>query len=209
MYDCLPSGEEPGLEPVELPLLFLLLSLLTDRLERSFFCMRWDTGGGCFLVSGKEAEGAGGCVNTCVVRWPLLRHGCRPLCSCLGSSSQGSPVGWGWTVHTRIKNSRENCFYELSIISELSARLMNWSIIQAHHCWDEFEYHLQCFWVLLKAGLSSLRLYIAVCYCFCGKPPGIAFLLALTLFSSTQVGSGSSKKVPCFVNLTELIWNIN
>lgn len=48
------SGRGGLWEPVELPLLRRLLSLLTDRLERSFFCIFWDTefevGRGCSVM---------------------------------------------------------------------------------------------------------------------------------------------------------------
>lgn len=45
-----PSGKGAFCEPVELPLLRLLLSLLTDKLDLSFLCILCDTGvEGCFL----------------------------------------------------------------------------------------------------------------------------------------------------------------
>lgn len=111
----LPSGEEPGLcEPTELPLLLLLLSLLTDRLERSFFCMRWETGDGCFLFSGGEGATtavAAGCVPPWGILWPLLSPAWTPLCSLAASPSLGccrDTVGWGsgwgwaeWRDHWR------------------------------------------------------------------------------------------------------------
>lgn len=44
------SGKGGFCDPVELPLLRRLLSLLTDRLDLSFLCIRCDTGvDGCFL----------------------------------------------------------------------------------------------------------------------------------------------------------------
>jgi len=45
-----PSGKGAFCDPVELPLLRLLLSLLTDKLDLSFLCILCDTGvDGCFL----------------------------------------------------------------------------------------------------------------------------------------------------------------
>lgn len=90
----IPSGVEPGLwEPIELPLLFLLLSLLTDRLERSFLCTRCETGNECFL--GSEA---GGSVTPRGVLCPLLSAVCRPFC-CLAESPSlaccRDAVSWG------------------------------------------------------------------------------------------------------------------
>lgn len=45
-----PSGKGGFCDPVELPLLRLLLSLLTDKLDLNFFCILCDTGMDvCFL----------------------------------------------------------------------------------------------------------------------------------------------------------------
>ncbi len=93
-----PSGVEPGLwEPVELLLLLLLLSLLTDKLERSFLCMRCETGDGCFLDSdvGPAEED---CVTPRGVPWPLLSTVCRPFCCLVPSLSMPccrDVSGWG------------------------------------------------------------------------------------------------------------------
>lgn len=55
-----PSGKGGFCDPVELPLLRLLLSLLTDKLDLNFLCILCDTGvDGCFLgccVVGKVAS---------------------------------------------------------------------------------------------------------------------------------------------------------
>lgn len=54
-----PSGKGGFCDPIELPLLRLLLSLLTDRLDLSFLCTLCDTGvGGCFLGGCCVAVGA-------------------------------------------------------------------------------------------------------------------------------------------------------
>lgn len=48
--DYSPSGKGGFCDPVELPLLRRLLSLLTDKLDLNFLCILWDTGvDGCFL----------------------------------------------------------------------------------------------------------------------------------------------------------------
>lgn len=48
--ECSPSGKGVFCEPVELPLLRRLLSLLTDKLDLSFLCILCETGvDGCFL----------------------------------------------------------------------------------------------------------------------------------------------------------------
>ncbi len=50
LCECSPSGKGGFCEPVELPLLRRLLSLLTDKLDLSFLCILCDTGvDGCFL----------------------------------------------------------------------------------------------------------------------------------------------------------------
>lgn len=50
MCACSPSGKGGFWDPVELPLLCLLLSLLTDKLDLNFLCILWDTGmEECFL----------------------------------------------------------------------------------------------------------------------------------------------------------------
>lgn len=50
MCEYSPSGNGGFCDPVELPLLRLLLSLLTDKLDLNFLCILCDTGvDGCFL----------------------------------------------------------------------------------------------------------------------------------------------------------------
>lgn len=111
-----PSGVEPGLwEPIELLLLLLLLSLLTDRLERSFLCTRCETGDGCFL--GSEVWPAeGGCVTPRGVPWPLLSTVCRPFCCLAASPSMaccrdvaGWGRGWGWATERERERQKFFC----------------------------------------------------------------------------------------------------
>ena len=86
----LPSGEEPVFwEKTAFTLLFLLMSLLTDKLEWIFLCIFWETG----------AESLRFSADTCLAPWwiplPLLRLG-WPFFILLVSSSLSCAAGWSW-----------------------------------------------------------------------------------------------------------------
>lgn len=86
----LPSGEEPVFwEKTAFTLLFLLMSLFTDRLDWIFLCIFWETG----------AESLRFSADTCLAPWwipfPLLRLG-WPFFILLISSSLSCAAVWSW-----------------------------------------------------------------------------------------------------------------
>ena len=86
----LPSGEEPVFwEKTAFTLLFLLMSLFTDKLEWIFLCIFWETG----------AESLRFSADTCLAPWwiplPLLRLG-WPFFILLISSSLSCAAVWSW-----------------------------------------------------------------------------------------------------------------
>ena len=86
----LPSGEEPVFwEMTAFTLLFLLMSLFTDKLEWIFLCIFWETG----------AESLRFSADTCLAPWwiplPLLRLG-WPFFILLISSSLSCAAVWSW-----------------------------------------------------------------------------------------------------------------
>lgn len=88
----LPSGEVPGFwENTELILLFLLLLLLTDKVDWIFLCIFSETGDESFLLS------AGICLTPLWIPLPLLRptwpFWILPLSSSLLSNAEA--FGWG------------------------------------------------------------------------------------------------------------------
>lgn len=88
----LPSGEEPVFwEKTAFTLLFLLISLFTDKLDWIFLCIFWETGAESLRLS----------ADTCLAPWwippPLLRPVWPPFLILPSSSSLGSCAeGWSW-----------------------------------------------------------------------------------------------------------------
>lgn len=86
------SGEEPVFwEKTAFTLLFLLISLFTDKLDWIFLCIFWETGAESLRLS----------ADTCLAPWwippPLLRPVWPPFLILPSSSSLGSCAeGWSW-----------------------------------------------------------------------------------------------------------------
>lgn len=106
----LPSGEEPVFwEKTAFTLLFLLMSLFTDKLEWIFLCIFWETG----------AESLRFSADTCLAPWwiplPLLRLG-WPFFILLISSSLSCAAVWSWGKRwgwAKWKKEKQEIFIQL------------------------------------------------------------------------------------------------
>lgn len=107
----LPSGEEPVFwEKTAFTLLFLLMSLLTDKLDWIFLCIFWETGADSLRLS----------ADTCLAPWwipfPLLRLGwpffILPISSSLSCTTVWScGKRWGWAKFEREKKKKPGKVY--------------------------------------------------------------------------------------------------
>lgn len=113
----LPSGEEPVFwEKTAFTLLFLLMSLFTDKLEWIFLCIFWETG----------AERLRFSADTCLAPWwiplPLLRLGwpffILPISSSLSCAAVWSwGKRWGWAKWKKKKKGKTGNIYPVKNMS--------------------------------------------------------------------------------------------
>lgn len=101
----LPSGEEPVFwEKTAFTLLFLLISLFTDKLDWIFLCIFWETGAESLRLS------ADPCLAPWWIPFPLLRlvwpFFILPISSSPSSCAEVWSWGkrWGWAKHKNRKS---------------------------------------------------------------------------------------------------------